>query len=134
DDQSDVREVVAAYLETLGFGVAQAATGHTALGLVGEGSTIDLLIVDYAMAEMSGVELARAVRARRPDLPILIMTGYSDVSDIDAQLPYTELLKKPFRINDLAAAIERALGATEAISDANVVPLRRNRQRVGKMR
>jgi PAS domain S-box-containing protein len=132
DDQSDVRDIVAAYLETLGFGVAQAATGHTALGLVGEGSTVDLLIVDYAMAEMSGAELARAVRAKRPDLPIVIMTGYSDVSGIEAQVPYAELLKKPFRINDLGSSVERALRAAEAMPEANVVPLRGGRRRAGK--
>jgi hypothetical protein len=60
------------------------------------------------------------------------MTGYSDVSGIDAQVPYAELLKKPFRINDLASSVERALRATEAMPEANIVPLRRGRRRAGK--
>jgi PAS domain S-box-containing protein len=122
DDQSDVREVVAAYLETLGFQAVHAATGRTALGLIGEGSTIDALVVDYAMAEINGIELAQAARAKCPDLPVVIMTGYSDISGIDAQIPYAVLLKKPFRINDLASSVERALRAARG---ANVVPLRR---------
>jgi PAS domain S-box-containing protein len=122
DDQSDVREVVAAYLETLGFQAVHAATGRTALGLLGEGSTIDALVVDYAMAEINGIELAQAARAKCPDLPVVIMTGYSDISGIDAQIPYAVLLKKPFRINDLASSVERALRAARG---ANVVPLRR---------
>jgi CheY-like chemotaxis protein len=125
DDQSDVREVVAAYLETLGFQVVHAATGRTALGLLGEGSTVDALVVDYAMAEINGIELAQAARAKCPDLPVVIMTGYSDISGIDAQIPYAQLLKKPFRINDLASSVERALHAARGASEGNVVPLRR---------
>jgi PAS domain S-box-containing protein len=128
DDQSDVREVVAAYLETLGFQVAHAATGRTALGLIGDGSTVDALIIDYAMAEINGIELAQAARAKRPDLPIVMMTGYSDVSGIDAQIPHTELLKKPFRINELASSIERALRNAPGAREGNVVPLRRRAQ------
>jgi PAS domain S-box-containing protein len=125
DDQSDVREVVAAYLETLGFQVVHAATGRTALGLLGEGSTVDGLVVDYAMAEINGIELAQAARAKCPDLPVVIMTGYSDISGIDAQIPDAELLKKPFRINELASSVERALHAARGASEGNVVPLRR---------
>jgi PAS domain S-box-containing protein len=125
DDQSDVREVVAAYLETLGFQVVHAATGRTALGLLGEGSTVDALVVDYAMAEINGIELAQAARAKCPDLPVVIMTGYSDISGIDAQIPDAELLKKPFRINELASSVERALHAARGASEGNVVPLRR---------
>src|SRR5205085_12438333 len=101
DDQSDVREVVAAYLETLGFQVAHAATGRTALGLIGEGSAVDGLIVDYAMAEINGIELARAARANRPGLPAVLMIGYSDASGSQALIPDAGLLKKPFRLTDL---------------------------------
>ena len=132
DDQSDVREVVALYLDTLGFQVAHAATGRTALGLIGDGSSVDALIVDYAMAEINGIELAQAARAKRPDLPIVIMTGYSDVSGIDAQIPHAELLKKPFRINELASSLERALHNANRAPEANVVPLRRGGQRTRK--
>jgi len=60
--------------------------------------------------------LARAVRARRADLPIVIMTGYSDVSGIDAQLPYAELLKKPFRHQ--RSGIERRAGFARRPGDA----------------
>jgi CheY-like chemotaxis protein len=122
EDQPDVREVAVAHLEALGYQVVQAANGRTALGLIGDGTEIDVLIADYAMAEMNGIELAEAVRARRPDLPIVIMTGYSDVSAIDALIPNALLLKKPYRLADLSAAVQSALWP-ERRADAKVVSL-----------
>src|SRR5437764_13523709 len=95
----------------LGYQLVQAASGRTALRLTGGGSEIDLLITDYAMAEMNGIEFSEAARVRRPDLPIVIMTGYSDVSAIDAQMQNSLPLKKPCRLADLAAAVERALAS-----------------------
>ena len=95
EDQPDVREVAVADLEALGYEVVQAHNRRTALGLIGDGTGIDLMIADYAMAEMNGIELAEAARARRPDLPIVIMTGYSDISAVDAQLPNALLLRRP---------------------------------------
>ena len=131
EDQPDVREVAVAHLEALGYQVVQAANGRTALGLIGDGTEIDLMIADYAMAEMNGIELAEAARARRPDLPIVIMTGYSDISAIDAQIPNALLLKKPYRLADLAASVQSALWPESGSGSAKVVslPRRRSRQR-----
>jgi len=128
DDQPEVREVAVAHLEALGYAVMAAADGKSALHLLGNGSAIDLLIADYAMAEMTGTELARAVRRQRPDLPIVIMTGYLDVSGIDAQISDAALLKKPYHLNELSAAVEVALrrGMRPLASGRrNVVELRR---------
>src|SRR5437762_7186574 len=79
------------------------------------------MIADYAMAEMNGIELAEAARARRPDLPIVIMTGYSDSSAIDAQIPNALLLKKPYRLADLAARVQSALWPESDSDSAKVV-------------
>jgi PAS domain S-box-containing protein len=124
DDQPDVRDVAVAHLEALGYQVVQAANGRTALALIEQGGAIDVLIADYAMAEMTGVALARAARKKSPGLAIVIMTGYLDISDIDAQMPDAELLKKPFRISELAKAVERALRHSgDTAQDAKVAPL-----------
>jgi len=129
DDEADVREVAVAHLQELGYQVIQAAHGGAALRLIGDHAGIDLLIADYAMAEMNGIELAQAVRKRCPDLPIVIMTGYSDVSAIDPQLLDMPMLKKPYRIAELAATVERTLrqAAAERVVDGagRVVALRR---------
>lgn len=129
DDEADVREVAVAHLQELGYQVIQAAHGGAALRLIGDHPGIDLLIADYAMAEMNGIELAQAVRKRCPGLPIVIMTGYSDVSAIDPQLLDMPMLKKPYRIAELAATVERTLrqAAAERVVDGagRVVALRR---------
>ena len=123
DDEPDVREVTVAHLQDLGYRVVQAAHGTTALHLLEDDIGIDLMIADYAMADMNGIELAAAVHARHPALPIVMMTGYSDVSTIGPP-PELTMLKKPFRMADLAAAVERALGR-QANPGSNVVALHR---------
>lgn len=109
DDQEDVREVAVSQLEVLGYNVVQAATGRTALDLLGRVDGIDLLIADYAMPGMSGAELMRAVRARCPALPIVIVTGYVETGGVGGQIGDAILLKKPYRISELGASVELAL-------------------------
>jgi PAS domain S-box-containing protein len=108
DDEPGVREVTAAHLDSLEHAVLQAPGGLAALKLLIENKSIDLLIADYAMAEMNGFDLAQAARELRPQLPIIVMTGYSDVSAFDSLISEAVFLKKPFRMGDLAAAIETA--------------------------
>jgi PAS domain S-box-containing protein len=125
DDHEDVREVIVAYLETLGYDVVQASSGRTALDFLCENSkAVDLLIADYAMPEMSGIELVRAVRAQNPTLPVVIVTGYAETGDFDDRRLDAVLLKKPFRMNELGATIEAALARRTAADTTNIVPLR----------
>jgi PAS domain S-box-containing protein len=125
DDHEDVREVIVAYLETLGYDVVQASGGRTALDFLhGNAKALDLLIADYAMPEMSGVELVRAVRANSPTLPVIIVTGYAETGDFDDHRLGAVLLKKPFRMNELAATVETALAHNATARGAKVVPLR----------
>jgi signal transduction histidine kinase/ActR/RegA family two-component response regulator len=131
DDHEEVREVIAAHLEALGYQAVQAKNGRTALAILGSNcAAFDLLIADYAMPEMSGIELARAVRARCPDLPVIIMTGYVDIADFDSRAASAILLHKPFRMNELGTAIERALReAGDQPEGGTVIPLRPVQQR-----
>ncbi len=66
DDQDDVRDVAVAYLETLGYDTAEAASGRAALALIDGGLAIDLALVDYAMPGMTGLELMRALETVMP--------------------------------------------------------------------
>jgi CheY-like chemotaxis protein len=125
DDQEDVREVAVAQLEALGYRVVQAASGHLALDLVQRGQAIDLLIADYAMPGMSGIELARAMRERFPELPVLLVTGYVEARQLDEQLGQARLMKKPYRMAELAQAVESLLRPRPRIEPArNIVALR----------
>jgi signal transduction histidine kinase/CheY-like chemotaxis protein len=128
DDQDEIREVAVAQLEALGHRAVVAADGRLALDLLLVGSSpIDILLVDYAMPGMSGVEVVRAARKARPDAPIVLMTGYADARALGEPLPPgVVLLKKPFRMQELAAALEAApRDVRRAVGGLNVIPLDR---------
>jgi signal transduction histidine kinase len=122
DDDDDVRQVAAAMIEELGYTVIAASGGEAALKALGE-SQVALLVTDVAMPAMNGVELAREARARHPDLPVLFASGYADLDRFGAELEHESVLKKPYRLADLAARISAALADRPA--GDNVVELRR---------
>jgi PAS domain S-box-containing protein len=120
DDQEEVREVAAAHLEALGYQVVQAASGRAALEVL-QGSGVDVLLVDYAMPGMVGSEVVRAAQQRRPGLAIVLMTGYAEADTLEEPLEGVVMLKKPFRMRELGAAIDAAPRARRV--DGNVVSL-----------
>jgi CheY-like chemotaxis protein len=131
DDNEEVREVIVAYLDTLGCPAIQAASGRTALEFLADNpGAIDLLMADYAMPGMSGIELIQAVRAKCPALPAIIVTGYADTSGFDGEADAI-LLKKPFRMNELAATVELALARRTSTTRtaSTVIPLRAAKRR-----
>jgi CheY-like chemotaxis protein len=102
DDEDLVRASTAEMLADLGYQVVDAASGEDALRLVDEGLKFDLLVTDHLMPGMKGTDLARAVRQRFPDRPVLIVSGYAEVEGIAPDLPR---LSKPFRQAELAGVI-----------------------------
>jgi CheY-like chemotaxis protein len=89
-------------LADLGHTVIQAQTGQEALRILGK-NRVDLLITDYAMPGMTGGELADAVQAGWPELPVLMVSGYAEIPDgVAVGVPR---LPKPFRPYHLAAAV-----------------------------
>src|SRR3954454_23578364 len=72
-------------------------------------STVAVLVADYTMPGMNGLELARAARAKRTDLPVVIVTGYAEITGLDAQAADAVFLKKPFEREELVAAIKLAV-------------------------
>jgi signal transduction histidine kinase len=108
DDDAAVREVTAGLLSQLGYSVVEAGSGGAALEVLDEQDGIELLLLDFAMPGMNGAELAREARARRPELPILFLTGYADARVLP-QLGREEILHKPFSQEELAAKVGAAL-------------------------
>ncbi|HEY0522175.1 MAG TPA: response regulator [Stellaceae bacterium] len=115
DDQDEVRDVVLAHLEALGYRTVPAANGRLALDLLSEsGGGIDALLVDHAMPGLSGLEVIRAAREARRSLPVVLMTGYVDTDALGKRVDGVVLLKKPFRRQELAAALDAAPQLTAA--------------------
>jgi CheY-like chemotaxis protein len=107
DDNADLREVTALLLRDCGYNVIETASGSAALAALDANPAIKLLIVDFAMPEMSGSELLERARAKRPRIRALFITGYAELS---REFADEILLKKPFTTDQLALAVRRALG------------------------
>jgi CheY-like chemotaxis protein len=98
-------------LASLGHIVTSASSGAEALGLIEVADRLpDVLITDVRMPGIQGPELARRLRDRRPDLPVVFTSGFSaELGDSDA-IPGAQVLDKPFDLRRLDAAIRAAVG------------------------
>ena len=107
DDDAPVREITATMLTESGYTVVTAADGPAALDLLDrEGDRIALVISDYAMPGITGRELLEAVRRQRPDMAVLLATGYADYPDLAGEtLALDQVIRKPFRTSELLARI-----------------------------
>jgi PAS domain S-box-containing protein len=108
EDEEPVRELVRRVLENFGYRVLVAAGPGEAERLLEESSGVDLMLTDVVMAEMSGYDLAVRVRAARPGIRLLFMSGYAHRIP-GADEAEGELLKKPFAPEQLARAVRAAL-------------------------
>ena len=120
DDDALVLLNTVAMLEDLGHIAFEAYSGREALEILQREDSVDLVITDQAMPQMSGTQLAKAIKHEWPDIPVLLATGYADrVPGDDIGLPK---LTKPFLQRDLAHAIVRVNPARR--KGDRVVPLR----------
>ncbi len=105
DDDGLVLTNTVAMLDELGHEGIAASSGKEALDILRRHGTIDLVITDYAMPQMTGLQLAHAIKAEWPDLPVIIATGFAEMdSEIQSALPR---LAKPFTEAELARQLER---------------------------
>jgi CheY-like chemotaxis protein len=109
DDDKAVLKSTVRMLNFLGYATASAESGSEALRVLASNQEIGLVLADFAMPEMSGGELAKAIRAVRPTLPIILMTGYRDL-DILKKFNDWRIISKPFTEDDLVNTIRAALG------------------------
>jgi CheY-like chemotaxis protein len=112
DDHAEVRSTTAAVLVDSGHAVVEASNGAEALMLLKSGNCdFDILITDYAMPHLSGVDFLREARLLCPDVPALLITGYAESEMIRDKLEGVETLLKPFTPAVLDAAIARVCEA-----------------------
>lgn len=81
EDDQDNRELTAEVLEAAGFAVTPAASGDLALAAL-TASAVDVVVTDVGMPGMGGIELARAVKAIAPTVPVIAVTGFGEREDI----------------------------------------------------
>jgi PAS domain S-box-containing protein len=122
DDDPLVLANTVAMLEDLGHRVLAASSGREALGLLAAGQAVDLVVTDQAMPGMTGVQLANRLQAERPGLPVLLVSGYAEMSS-EASNRFPRL-SKPFDQATLAGAVTEAIGSAPS---AQVIPLSERR-------
>ncbi|MDP9008075.1 MAG: PAS domain S-box protein [Pseudomonadota bacterium] len=106
DDDNLVLANVTAMLEDLGHHVIPVGAGTRALEAIGSTPAIELVITDQAMPVMTGLQLIEAIRARRPEMPVILATGYAELPQpLDASIAR---LAKPFTQRALAGALASA--------------------------
>ena len=112
EDSDVVRAVIANMLVNGGFTVLQASGGEEALALSRRGdASIDLLLTDIVMPEMSGVELADRLERERPDMRILFMTGYAEEVVVNEGYlgKHGECIGKPFTQEQITKRVRKIL-------------------------
>jgi CheY-like chemotaxis protein len=102
DDEDLVRISTADMLTELGYTVIEAGSAEMALRLVDGGLDPDVVVTDHLMPGISGTELAWRLRAERPSIKVLVVSGYAETAGIAPDLPR---LTKPFRAADLAESL-----------------------------
>jgi len=115
EDDPAVRRLLRQMLEGSGYRVVSAASGDEALALANAGKLeVDLVLSDYVLPGISGVELCVGLRGLFPELPILLMTGHAELPPGAAELPRgAELLGKPFTREQLEGLLSRQLSAAK---------------------
>jgi PAS domain S-box-containing protein len=121
EDNPDVAKVSAQMIEELGYDVQTVGSASAALDLV-DRIPFQLVVSDIVMAgAMDGIGLARALRQRRPELPIVLVTGYS-TSAAAAGIEFT-VLRKPYQLPDLSRAMAKAITEVRSPAPNNIVRL-----------
>lgn len=110
DDDRQVRRFIAQALRMQGYAVTDVATPSAALSALRE-SRFDLLIADFAMPEMNGANLIREARRIQPELRVLVTSGYADSAALNDVLGESRVLRKPFAVAELSAAVSATLTA-----------------------
>jgi CheY-like chemotaxis protein len=111
DDDQLVREPIADYLREVGYEVLEAGDAHEAIDLVDHADHVDLVFTDVRMpGELDGLGLARWVRAHRPDLPVLLTSGYYGTGWLGERLERdVRLIQKPYTQDEVLTQIRRLL-------------------------
>jgi CheY-like chemotaxis protein/anti-sigma regulatory factor (Ser/Thr protein kinase) len=113
DDEEQVVQVTGEILQSLGYTVIGKTSPKEAIELFAKDpSKFDLLLTDLTMAELTGLELSEKVKAYRPDIPIVLITGYSDQISKDTAMAagIAEYCMKPISMRELSNIVGKFLG------------------------
>lgn len=120
EDDPDVRRVIVECLSLIGYKVTEAANGGEALTQL-KATRPDLLVVDYAMPDMTGAEVISEARKMVGEVPVILATGYADMAAVERLAGRPHILRKPFDIAQLGDAVSSVLEAAREKAEAGSV-------------
>jgi DNA-binding NtrC family response regulator len=111
DHEKNIRQSLGRFLESCKHEVQTAENGRSALAAVTVGPPFDLVLSDWKMAEMNGLELLKAIKQRFPDTIVILMTAYGTIDNAVAAMKAGayDYLTKPFSLHQIQHTVERAL-------------------------
>ncbi len=116
DDEADIRDAYAEALGDLGCRVLLKPDGPSALASVKQGADIDLVITDYMMPDMNGLNFVKLLRTIRPSVPIIMITGFMSLENYlqSRKLGVFEYVDKPVRIDEFRRVVAAAFEPRES--------------------
>ena len=110
EDEAFVRMLVVQTLEDAGYAVRQAAEAIAAMDALRADDAISLMITDVGLPGLDGRRLADQARQHRPDMKVLLMTGYTESAHVEKVLPLgMSIIRKPFDLEEFTARAEQLL-------------------------
>lgn len=118
EDDEMIRYLMVSLCEESGYQVIEAAKPSEALRVLGGDAWVDVLVTDFTLPEMNGIELIRKASVERNDLAVVLASGSSFGRN---ELPddAVTILTKPFRPEDLQSAIQKSLALKRRTSALN---------------
>ncbi len=115
DDEKNIRQGISRFLESCNYQVSTAESGRQALEIMAKSGDFDLVLSDWRMAEMNGLELLKAIKEKFPHTIVILMTAYGTIDNAVAAMKAGayDYLTKPFSLNQVQHAVERALEVKE---------------------
>ncbi|MDO7787740.1 response regulator [Desulforamulus aquiferis] len=112
DDELEMHWALEKGLAQEGYHIVKADNGEDGLRILSE-ENISVVLLDYKMPGMTGLEVLEEIRQRWPELPVIFMTGYNSITTATDSMAKgtTAYVSKPFRLDDLKVTLRRALGS-----------------------
>jgi two-component system, NtrC family, response regulator AlgB len=111
DDERNIRVRLAGFFESCGHQVETAESAERALELLFGGPQVDLVLTDYRLAELNGLDLLQQIKRQAPETPVILMTAYGTIESAVAAMKAGayDYLAKPFSLEQIQHVVERAL-------------------------
>lgn len=125
DDEAAVRNLAIRALQSQGYGVESAGGGREGIACFGmHANRLDLVLLDMTMPDMSGIEVLQRLRVIRPDIPVILSSGYAEehITQRTRQDPRLHFLQKPYQIGELFRVVDQSLVPPRAPSSSAAVP------------